>query len=270
LGDIIAGIESEIDEETPEAKNTRVRRGDHLDIKSSSGFTLSNAIELCAWASIVTLVGGYIWVRVVLAYSGATGPFYFTISDYLAYGATPDILIAAVPFALNLSNAFLLENESPRPAKYIFWQVAFCIIVGIALVAVVNLVLYLLGVDLEQVFRLRVLLRSFVSTACYSALLIFSHVFRPIRFSILTVAFLGAGAFWVDAWARADEFMDSVRRPNTKDLHAIYKFQSEALDSSQWFLFLSSDRYFFFQNRSTMDVVTMRATDLTKVTYASP
>jgi hypothetical protein len=231
-----------------------------------TSFTLSTVIEFCAWLSIVTIVSGYIWINVILYMADIAAPLYFTISDYVAYGASPGVLVAAIPFAINLTHALHLNGENPKGLGYV-------ISVGIALAALVLLMLITLAFAMyfrppTHAIQPLVIFRSFSGILIFFLLIAISHVLVPIRFNLLSVAFVCAAAIWLYTATKAASFVDGPNRPITSSsLQANFLFDGAEFPASAWYPLLATDRYYIFMERQTQATVVMDASALKRINY---
>ncbi|TCR95967.1 hypothetical protein EV281_11215 [Rhizobium sp. BK418] len=233
---------------------------------TKTSITLSTIIEFCAWLSIVTIVSGYIWINVILYMADITAPLYFTISDYVAHGASPGVLFLAIPFAGNLTHALQFEGDEPKGLNHA---------IGISIVSAAIILLVLILIAGATYFstpthRIQPLgiLRSFSGLFVFLGLVFVSHVLVPIRFNLVSVALVCAAAIWLYTGTIAASYVDRFNKPIPPDsVQANFLFDGAEFSLSSWYPLLATDRYYIFMDRNTRLPVVMDAGALKRVNY---
>jgi hypothetical protein len=233
---------------------------------TKTSITLSTIIEFCAWLSIVTIVSGYIWINVILYMADITAPLYFTISDYVAHGASPGVLLLAIPFAGNLTHALQFDGDEPKGLSHA---------IGIGIVAAAILLLVIILIAGSTYFSTPAhsiqplaILRSFSGLFVFLGLVFVSHVLVPIRFNLVSVAMVCAAAIWLYTATIAASYVDRFDRPLRPDaVTANFVFDSAEFSSSDWYPLLATDRYYIFMERQTRVPVVVDANALKRINY---
>lgn len=239
-----------------------------VDTEGSKQIRLSDIIEFCGWLSIVTLMSGYIWVNVVTWGEGIKFPQYFTISDYVAHGASPAILFTSIVFLMNTWNTIPDPDGKSKNYWKNFIIITFTISVIISIISI--LIRYYSG---ESIISTTFILRTIGNFAYANAvpLGIFIVVYAPIRINFLTFGIILALVVWTNT-AYTSVLFSLENKISDEDINnpVRYEFQNSSYTSDKWILFLSTDRYFYFLRQESKEIEIQKASDLMKITLNSP
>ncbi|MGO6758819.1 hypothetical protein ACCS42_17220 [Rhizobium ruizarguesonis] len=227
--------------------------------------SLSRIVEFAAIFSGITLVAGYIWMHLVAAIAGLPEQV-FTISDYASSGVSTSIVVSALSFLCLLSYAITFPWEEPRPGKFLtrlIWS--FCGGCALAIVALIVLIFWF-DLDNPTVVFVTGAISAVLKISIVVALFTWVSKIGPMHPTMENLAIILALGIWATAANGAMAYASRARQPlPERSINLQYRFDSESLQSSDWYLLLSTEHNYYFMRRSDGAIKIISADKLNSV-----